>query len=132
MNRVQPFPAKPSSPTTQALVDLEGQREAMAKLAHKLGQPDPTIDQITDYDRRRFGTPVRFEIDACMPLTELKQELSRIRAEMTNCLATLELPASANDRRAMVHSRLVGLRVQIKVDRQERKSRESRRPNQPT
>lgn len=131
MNRVTPFPAQPPSPTTQALVDLEEQRAAMAKLAHRLGQPDPTVDQITDYDRRRFGTPVRFEVDACMPLAELKQELNRIRAEMTNCLATLELPASANDRRAMVHSRLTGLRVQIKIDREERKRRDRRQPIQP-
>lgn len=117
--------------TEAAILDLQRQGEAMAKRAMTLGQADPTVDEITEYDRRRFGTAVRFEIDVCGHLQDLKADLNKIRGELTNCLAILEQKASANARRHMVHMHLAALRVDLRYDRTERKVREKRQPIQP-
>lgn len=92
----------------------------MAKRAMTLGTPDPTIEEITDYDRRHFGTAVRFEIDVCGNIQDLKKDINTIRAELTNCLVTLEQNAPGNVRRHMVHSRLASLRAELKFRRKER------------
>lgn len=42
-----------------AMLDLQRERQAMAKRAATFGKPDPTVEEITDYDRRRFGQAVR-------------------------------------------------------------------------
>lgn len=131
MSKVTPFPGPTPSVTDAALRDLERQGEAMAERARKLGQADPTIEQITDYDRNLFGMPVRFEIDVTVPLPVLKQEINTIRAELANVLATLEQPGVAgNTRRHMAHSRLRSLRAHLRFDRTERKMREKRQPTQ--
>jgi hypothetical protein len=117
--------------TEAAILDLQQQGEAMAKRAMTLGQADPTVEEITEYDRRRFGTAVRFEIDVCQPLHDIKREINMIRGELTNCLAILEQKASGNARRHMVHMHLASLRGELRFERLERKSREKRQPIQP-
>lgn len=118
------------SVTTAALTDLAEQQEAMARRAVVLGKPDPTLPEITEYDRRRFGQAVRFEIDVCQHMADLKSDLNTIRAELTNCLAVLEQKTTGNVRRHMVHSHLAALRGELKFRRDERKSRDKRLPSQ--
>lgn len=127
---VTPFPGRELTVAEAALMDLQRQEEAIARRAMQLGSNDPTIEQVTEYDRRLFGTPVRLELDVTIPLPQLKQEINAIRAQLTNCLATLEQDASTNTRRHMVHSRLCALRAQLRADREERKRREKRLPSQ--
>ena len=118
--------------TDAAIVDLEQQREAMAKRAMQLGQSDPSsAEDIPQWVLRSIGTAVRFEIDVTQPLAALKQEINTIRAELGNCLVTLEQNTSPNVRRQMVHSRLSGLRTHLRYERDERKRREKRQPIQP-
>lgn len=112
----------------QASMDLQKGLQAMAKRAQQFGEKDPTIEEITPYDRRRFGMAVRFEVDVCIPLPDLKRELNLIRAEMTNCIAILERNGSGNERRKMVHSRLRDVRGELKYQRQERNEQGSRLP----
>ncbi len=112
----------------QAMIDVQQGLKAMAKRAQQLGQSDPTVEEITDYDRRRFGRAVRFEVDVCIPLPDLKRELNMIRAEITNCIAILERSGSGNERRKMVHSRLRDVRGELKYQREERKEHVSRLP----
>jgi len=117
--------------TEAALIDLERGREAMAKRAMNLGQADPSVaEDIPEWVLRRIGTAIRFEIDVTAPLPVLKQELNTIRAELGNCLVTLEQNTSPNTRREMVHSRLTSLRIHLRFDRDERKRRENRQPIQ--
>jgi hypothetical protein len=116
--------------TESAIIDLQRQEEAIAKRAMQLGSSDPTIEKITEYDLRLFGTPVRFEIDVTIPIPQLKREINSIRAQLTNCLATLEQSSGTNTRRHMVHSKLCALRAQLHADRDERKRREKRLPPQ--
>jgi hypothetical protein len=60
----------------QAMLDVQKGLQAMAKRAQQLGKSDPTVEEITDYDRRRFGMAVRFEVDVCIPLPDLKRSWS--------------------------------------------------------
>lgn len=114
------------SVTEQAIIDLQRERDAMARRAAQFKQTDPTVEQITDYDRRRFGQAVRFEIDVCIPVDDLKHELNMIRAEITNCIAILERKGTGNERRKMVHSRLSDVRGELRFLRQERELQENR------
>lgn len=122
---------KPGQTVTEAAVaDVQRGLDQMAKLAMKFGQADPTVEEITEFDRIAFGQAVRFEIDVCQPLPALKQELNTIRAQLTNCLALLEQNVNANTRRRMVHSTLTSLRGELKYRRQERKQQKMRQPIQ--
>jgi hypothetical protein len=112
----------------QAMLDVQKGLQAMARRAQQLVKSDPTVEEITDYDRRRFGMAVRFEVDVCIPLPDLKRELNLIRAELTNCIAILERSGSGNERRKMVHSRLRDIRGELKYQRQERNEQDSRLP----
>lgn len=127
-NNVELFPPAPKELTVAeaALLDLRRQEDAIAARAMALGQADPTLEEITEFDRQTFGTATRFEIDVCVPIADLKREISTIRAELANCLATLEQRTGGNVRRHMVHSRLVMLRAHLRRERQERKVREAR------
>lgn len=127
---MQPEPVPPTV-AEKANEDFQKGMDALARRAMALGMSDPTVNEITEYDRRAFGQAVRFEIDVCQPIPQLKQELNSIRAALTNCLVLLEQNASANTRRRMVHSDLTGLRSELKYRRNERKSREARQPIQP-
>jgi len=124
---------RPLPPTVAEMANEDFQKglERLSQRAMALGMSDPTINEITEYDRRAFGQAVRFEIDVCQPIPQLKQELNSIRAALTNCLVLLEQNASGNTRRRMVHSDLTGLRSELKYRRNERKSREARQPKQP-
>ncbi|MFO1080812.1 MAG: hypothetical protein U1E23_09330 [Reyranellaceae bacterium] len=104
-----------------AVLDLQREAIAMAKRASIFSKPDPTVEEITDYDRRRFGQAVRLSIDVCVPLPDLKRDLVTIRAEIGNCLAILEQSGSGNERRKLVHSRLGDLRAELFYRRRERK-----------
>lgn len=104
----------------QAMIDVQRGLDAMAKRAQQFGKPDPTVEEITDYDRRRFGQAVRFEVDVCIPIAALKSELNMVRAQITNCIAILERSGSGNERRRMVHSLLRDVRAELKYQRQER------------
>jgi hypothetical protein len=118
--------------TESAIVDLEKQREAMAKRAMSLGSADPAgAEEIPAWVLRSIGTAVRFEVDVTQPIADLKREINTIRAELGNCLVTLEQNTSLVTRRQMVHSRLTGLRAHLRFEREERKMREKRQPNQP-
>lgn len=122
---------KPGQTVTEAAVaDVQRGLDQMVKLAMKFGQVDPTVEEITEFDRIAFGQAVRFEIDVCQPLPTLKQELNTIRAQLTNCLALLEQNVNANTRRRMVHSTLTSLRGELKYRRQERKQQKMRQPIQ--
>jgi hypothetical protein len=121
---------KELTPTEAAIIDLEKGREAMARLAQKLGKSDPAVDEIPDWVMRSIGTAVRFEVDVTTPLADLKRELNTIRAEMTNCLATLDSGQEINTRRHQVHMRLSGLRAHLKYERDERKNQKKAQTSQ--
>jgi hypothetical protein len=114
----------------EAMADFQRGLEKMSQRAMALGMSDPTLDEITDFQRAAFGQAVRFEIDVCQPLPVLKRELNSIRAELTNCLVMLEQNASGNTRRRMVHSALSMMRIGLKHERRERKLRERGQPIQ--
>lgn len=122
--------------TERALMDLQAQGDAIAKRAMQLGTGNPTTkaddEAVSDYEKRLFGTPVRLEVDVCIPIQQLKQEINSLRAQLTNCLAILEQGGPPNTRRHMVHSRLCTQRAQMRAGREERKHREKRQPPQPT
>ena len=114
------------TPAEAASIDLQRQREAMAKRAQTFGlvQDSPDEDAITEYDRRLYGRPVRIEIDVAVPMAELKRQLNTVRAELTNSILELErTERPANDRRFTVHRRLCAAKTYVRQSRDEIKLR---------
>jgi hypothetical protein len=121
-----PLDETPSlSPAEAAVIDLQHQRDAMAKRMQTFGvtQAPADPDTITDYDRALYGRPVRIEIDCTVPIAELRRQLNTVRAELTNAIAELERGGPAHDRRFSVHRRLCAAKVYVYQSRQDIKLR---------
>lgn len=108
-----------------AALDFQRQKEAMAQRMQSFGivKATPGEDEITDYDRRLYGRPIRIEVDCAIPIPDLKRQLNTIRAELTNALIELETERPANDRRFTVHRRLSAAKTYVRQSRDEIKLR---------
>lgn len=112
-----------------SLNDLDVQRNlrsverALKRRQRTLGDSETIImakDDITQADRDLFGRPVRFEIDVCIPITDLKRDLAEIRRRMGDCIAILERGGTQHDRRFSVHRILSRVRATLHRQKKER------------
>lgn len=111
------------------MMDLETQRDlhrverALKRREKALGKSETIVmakDDITESDRNLFGTPVRFEIDVCVPITDLKADLAEIRRRLADCITILEAGGTTHDRRFAVHRIVSRIRATLHLRRKER------------
>lgn len=77
-------------------------------------------DKITESDKNLFGRPVRFEVDVCIPITDLKKDLAEIRRRLADCIAHLETDGTTHDRRFAVHRILSRVRAEMHFQKRQR------------
>lgn len=94
-----------SMTTLDAERDLRKVERALKRREREIGRSEVIVmgDQITEADRDLFGRPVRFEVDVCIPIADLKTLLNGIRADLGNAIKILETTGPANDRRFSAH-----------------------------
>lgn len=112
-----------------SLSDLETQRNlrsverALKRRQRTLGESETIImakEDISASDRNLFGTPVRYEVDVCIPITDLKRDLNEVRLHLAECIKILEDGGTAHDRRFAVHRRLSRIRATLHLRKKER------------
>lgn len=112
-----------------SMTDLETARNlrsverALKRRQRTLGESETIVmakDDITAADRELFGRPVRFEIDVCIPMTDLKRDLNEIRLHLAECIKILENGGTQHDRRFAVHRRLSRIRATLHLRKKER------------
>lgn len=104
------------------LRDRHRVERALKRREKTLGKSETIVmakSDVTALDRDLFGTPVRFEIDVCVPIDHLKKDLSMIRAELGNCIAFLEAGGTTHDRRFGVHRKLSAIRAKLHLRKKE-------------
>lgn len=115
-----------------SLTELETQRglrrveRALKRRERTLGTSETIVmakEDITETDRDLFGRPVRFEVDVCIPLTDLKADLAEIRRRLGDCIAILERGGTAHDRRFGVHRVLSRVRAGLHLNKKERSTK---------
>lgn len=111
------------------MTDLETQRDlrrverALKRRQRTLGESETIVmakNDITASDRNLFGTPVRFEVDVCIPITDLKRDLNEIRLHLAECIKIIEDGGTMHDRRFAVHRRLSRIRATLHLRKKER------------
>jgi hypothetical protein len=103
--------------------NLRSVERALKRRERTLGNSETIVmakDDITDADRDLFGRPVRFEIDVCIPITDLKRDLAEIRRRLGDCIAILERGGTQHDRRFSVHRVLSRVRATLHRQKKER------------
>lgn len=112
-----------------SLSDLETQRNlrsverALKRRQRTLGESETIImakEDISASDRNLFGTPVRYEVDVCIPIADLKRDLNEVRLHLAECIKILEDGGTAHDRRFAVHRRLSRIRATLHLRKKER------------
>jgi hypothetical protein len=112
-----------------SVLDLETSRDlrrverALKRREKMLGNSETIVmakNDITEQDRSLFGTPVRYEVDVCIPLTDLKRDLNEVRLHLAECIKILEDGGTAHDRRFAVHRRLSRIRATLHLRKKER------------
>lgn len=112
-----------------SMTDLETQRDlrrverALKRRQRTLGESETIVmakEDITSSDRNLFGTPVRYEIDVCIPITDLKRDLNTIRLRLADCIKILEDGGTTHDRRFAVHRVLSRIRAELHLRKKER------------
>lgn len=108
----------------EATKDLRRVERALQRRERVLGKNEAIVmsDEITETDKRLFGRPVRFEIDVCAPVAQLKADINDIRLRLAECIKILEEEKgwTAHDRRFSVHRKLSAVRAGIYLRRKER------------
>lgn len=103
--------------------DLRRVERALKRREKTLGNSETIVmakDDISKADRDLFGTPVRFEIDVCIPITDLKNDLAEIRRRLADCQAIIDRGGTMHDRRFAVHRVLSRIRATLHRNKRER------------
>lgn len=103
--------------------DLRRVERALKRRQRILGESETIVmakDDITESDRNLFGRPVRYEIDVCIPITDLKRDLNEIRLRLADCIKILEDGGTTHDRRFAVHRVLSRVRASLHLRKKER------------
>ena len=112
-----------------SITDLETSRDlrrverALKRRQRTLGESETIVmarDEITESDRNLFGRPVRFEIDVCIPITDLKKEINELRLRLADCITILESEGTQHDRRFAVHRVLSRIRATLHLEKKRR------------
>jgi hypothetical protein len=112
-----------------SITELETSRDqrrverALKRLQNTLGKSETIVmakDDISDADRDLFGRPVRYEIDVCIPIADLKHDLNEIRLRLADCIKILEGGGTTHDRRFAVHRTLSRIRATLHRNKRER------------
>lgn len=110
-------------PDLETTRNLQRAERAKKRLERTFGPSETIImakDDITAADRDLFGRPVRYEIDVCIPITDLKRDLNEIRLHLAECIKILEDGTTQHDRRFAVHRRLSRIRATLHLRKKER------------
>jgi hypothetical protein len=111
--------------------DLKKVERAMKRRQKALGiEPaPPASDEVSDFERNSaLGRAVRLEIDVCIPLAELRQNLASVRNEVTNALASMDKFPLPGDKRKAIHWAMGTAKAQIYYRKREREMRDLRKP----
>ena len=106
--------------------DLRRVERALKRRQRTLGESETIVmarDDITETDRDLFGRPVRYEIDVCIPVTDLKRDLNEVRLHLAECIKLLEEGGTLHDRRFAVHRRLSRIRATLHLRKKEREKK---------